>query len=612
MIKMGCRRFLAISSVFVIVVAGGDTPCPDVCTCPSPYRVDCCNSSLTHIPKNLVSVVMFLNVSSNNFHELRKGSFSVRHIKILDLSNNRISVIENDALIELEDLIFLYIGRNEIVSLDQDVFRMNHRLEFLKLDNNILELPVSRPFLDIPSLKSLDMSSCNIRSLPEKTFVRISSLTELRLTQNRIQTLDSKVFLPLKSLKSLYLSGNLLRTLQKDLFAMLQELVVLDLSYNELQTLHPLVFTFLESAEILELSGNRLETLGVDVFTPLTSLKRLHLHKNMLNTLNRKQFSKLNNLAVLDLSDNHLDNLQLHIICDINNLTYLKVSDNQLACNCSLWELWKWSEEKGVRIVSTCEEPDFKLSAKNFESFQHNKSCNAIMCGVKMETKFPEEIVSHVFVYVITCVGLLLVVIACAITTCVVVRYRKEFCKKRNIHMSAIECSQITNTLSGIPYEEYIVHVRHQQDLQKELCCQHQDVLLRNRVQRERSKSLKALPIVKHQNIRHSYHEYHSSSAADNEREWSNADTLPSNKRSSVYLASMSSHPIKHEPLKTLRDLSDSEPKLKNCPKNVSVLNRNPLSISSLICQTTKEDPVLESVHDVSSSGSETVTHERL
>lgn len=606
--KMSIRRFLAISTMFVTVVAAGDMPCPDVCACPSQYRVDCCNASLTHIPRHLASDVMFLNASSNNIHALSMGSFNSHHIKILDFSNNRISIIEKDALAELEDLIFLYLDRNEIVSVDQDVFRMNHKLEFLKLDNNILNLPAGRPFLNIPSLSSLDMSSCSIASLPEKTFVRTSSLKELRLTHNRLQTLDPKVFLPLKSLQFLYLSGNLLRTLQKDLFVMLKKLVVLDLSNNELQTLHPKVFTFLESVELLELSGNKLKTLGADVFTPLTSLKTLHLHKNSLKTLNKKQFSELYNLAFLDLSGNYLDNLQLHVICYLNNLTYFKVSDNWLACNCGLWEVWNWSIEKEVRIVSTCEEQDFEFSAKNFESLHYNKSCNASLCGVEMEMKHPEQIISSVYVYVITCVSLLLVLIVCIITTCVVFKYHKELCKKRNIHVPAIECSQIRNVLSGIEHSDYIVHVQHQQELRKALHHQHQQTLLRNHIQRERSKSLKALPIVKHQNIRHSYHECHLSSVTDNEREWSNADTLPSNKRSSIYLTSMSSHPIKPEPSKTPRDVSVSAPKLKDYPKNSPVCNetssaiyRNPLSTSSLKCEAQTEKPKFGSVHDLSS-----------
>jgi Leucine-rich repeat (LRR) protein len=111
---MGSGRFLAIGTMFVTVVAASDTPCPQVCTCPSRYRTDCCNSSLTRIPEDLLSDVRFLNVSGNNFHSLENGAFNVHRIKILDLSNNRISTIEKEALTELEDLIYLYLGRNEI------------------------------------------------------------------------------------------------------------------------------------------------------------------------------------------------------------------------------------------------------------------------------------------------------------------------------------------------------------------------------------------------------------------------------------------------------------------------------------------------------------------
>lgn len=614
-VKMSSRRFLVISTLFATLVAGGDVPCPDVCTCPSPYRANCCNFSLTHVPRNLGGGVMFLNASSNNLRALRKGSFDVHRIKILDLTNNKISVVEKDTFTELVDLIFLYLGRNEIVSLDQDVFRMNHRLEFLKLDHNILDLPAGRPFLNVPSLRSLDMSSCNVRSLPEKTFTNISSLQELRLTRNRLKTLDPKVFLPFKSLKSLYLSGNLLRSVQKDLFVMMKDLIVLDLSNNELHTLQSDVFAFLESVELLELSGNKLKTLGVDAFTPLTGLKRLHLQNNSLDTLSKTQFSKLYNLAVLDLSRNHLDNLQLRVICHLNNLTYFKVSDNWLACDCGLWELWNWSVENEIRVVSTCDEPYFEFSAKNFESLRHNKSCNATLCIVEIETKFQEQMISSVYLYVIICVVLVLVLIACAITTFVVFRYRKAFCEKRKTQPSAVERIQIRNIVLGTQRDD-IVHVQHQQELQKQLRRQHQETFLRNRIQREQSGSLKALPILKHQNIRHSYHESHLSSVADNEREWSNADTLPSNQRSSVYLTTMSSYAIKPKTFNNSRDLSVSEPKLEY-PKNSPVCNetsinvlKNPLSSSSSKCETATEKPKYESVHDVSSSGSETVTRE--
>jgi Leucine-rich repeat (LRR) protein len=605
---MDSGRILAISTVFVTVVAAGDTSCPDVCICPSLYRVDCCNALLTRIPRNLVDNVRFLNATGNNLISLRKGAFSVHHIKILDLSSNRISAIENDAVGELEYLIFLYLSRNEIVTLDQDVFAMNRRLEFLKLDNNMLDLPVGRPFLNIPSLKSLDISLCSISSLPEETFVKLPSLEVLALAHNKLQDLPRKVFLHLKSLKYLYLPHNFLRALHEDLFVMLKKLVVLDLSNNELQTLRPQVFTFLESVELLKLSGNRLKTLDFDVFTPLIRLEGLYLDKNVLNVLNGRHFSELNNLAFLDISGNHLDTSQLHLTCHLRNLTYLKVSDNRLACDCALWELWNWSLEKGVIIFSTCDESDFEFSVNNLESFRFNNSCNITLCDVRNVTEFSEQILFPVYLYVIVSASLLLVFTACVITFCVVVKYRKDFCKRRNIQPAVSDYPQNIISSVGTKNNEGVAPAQRHK-LPEEL--HRHERLRKTRVKMGHSVSLKALPTVERRNIRHSYHECHVPSVADDDREWSNADTLPLNNRSSVFLQSMCSHAPK---LETRKDRSTSEPKLKVCRNDLSTNETgltapiNPLSVSTLERQTSLKVPRFENVHDVSSSESDSGT----
>lgn len=605
---MGSGRILAIGTVFVTVVAAGDTPCPDVCTCPSLYRADCCSASLTRIPRNLVSDVRFLNATGNNFISLRKGAFSVHHIKLLDLSNSQISEIEKDALRELEYLIFLYLSRNRIVSLDQNVFTMNRRLEVLKLDYNILSFPHGRPFLNIPSLKSLDITSCGIKSLPEETFVMVSNLEELTLARNSLQDLPRKVFLHLKSLKYLYLSHNFLKALHEDLFVMSKKLVILDLSNNELQTLHPQLFTFLHSVEILKLSGNRLKTVNFDVFAPLMRLESLYLDRNVLNVLHGSQFSVLNNLALLDISGNHLDSLQLLLMCHLKNLTYLKVSDNRLACDCAVWELWKWSLETGVRIFSTCDEPDFEFSVKNFESFKFNNSCNATVCGIINVTEFSEEILFPVYLCVIISASLLLVSVACGVTFCVVVRYGKDFFKRRNIQVSINDFPQNTTSPVGRQHDEFFAPAQSSK-ISEDLHLHER--LRKNRANVGQSVSLKSFPTAERRNIRHSYHESRVFSVADDDRAWSNADTVPSTNRSSGFLQSMCSHPPE---LETHKDRSISEPKLKVFRKDLSTNETglhtpvNSLSISTLECQTSFKTPRFENVHDALSSEPETAT----
>jgi len=605
--KMGTGRILAISTMFVTVVAVGDTPCPEVCACPSLYRADCYSASLTHIPRNLASDVRFLNATGNNFPSLRKGAFNVHHIKLLDLSNSKISEIENDALKELEYLIFLYLSRNKIVSVDQNVFTMNRRLEVLKLDYNILDFPQDRPFLRIPSLKSLDISSCSIRSLPEEAFVWLPSLEELTLARNNLQYLPRKVFLHLKSLKYLYLSHNFLTALQEDLFVMSKKLVILDLSNNELQTLHPQMFTFLQNVEILKLSDNRLKTVHFDVFVPLINLENLYLDQNVLNVLNGSQFSVLNNLTHLDISGNHLDSLQLLLMCHLKNLTYLKVSDNRLACDCAVWELWNWSLEKGIFFFSTCDEPDFEFSVKNFESFQINNSCNATVCGKRNVTDFSEQILFPIYLYGIISAGLLLVSVACGITFYVVARHSKDFFKPRNIQIPINYYHQNTTSPVGRQHECFAPAQRSEtsEDLHR------QEWLRKNRVKVGKSVSLKTLPTAERRNTRHSYHEGRVSAVADDDMAWSNVDTVSSKNVSSVFLQSMCSHPPK---LETRKNLSISEPKLKVCRKDISSKETglhtsvNPLSISTLECQTSLKTPRVKNVHDASSLELETAT----
>jgi hypothetical protein len=310
----------------------------------------------------------------------------------------------------------------------------------------------------------------------------------------------------------------------------------------------------------------------------------------------------------LDISGNHLDSLQLLLMCHLQNLTYLKVSDNRLACDCAVWELWKWGLEKGVRIFATCVEPDFEFSVKNLESFQSNNSCNANVCVIRNVTEFPEEILFPVYLYVIISVILLLVTVACGITFCVVVRYRKDFFKRRNIQVSVKDYPQNTTFPVGRQHNECFAPSQRSkisEDLHRH------ERLRKNRVKVGQSVSLKSLPTAERRSIRHSYHESRVSSVADDDRAWSNADTLPSNNRSLVFLQSMSSYPPK---LETSKDRSISEPKLKVCRKDLSTNETglytpvNPLSISTLECQTSLKTPKFENVHDASSSEPETAT----
>ena len=124
-----------------------------------------------------------------------------------------------------------------------------------------------------------------------------------------------------------------------------------------------------------------------------------------------------------------------------------------------------------------------------------------------------------------------------------------------------------------------------QLELQHELHRRHQENLMRNH---EHSSSLRTLSERDqgNHNIRHSYHEQRLPTVADEEREWFNADTLPSTNRTSNFLPHRSS-PIRSNSSES-RDRSMSEPRLKEQPKFESNIleedTSTPKGSTSVLC----------------------------
>ena len=83
------------------------------------------------------------------------------------------------------------------------------QLETLDLGQNELEFISEEAFVSLLQLKRLYLDSNQLATVPSPTILRplSSSLTHLNLGQNAIQTLQSDVFLPLRSLKQLNLTG---------------------------------------------------------------------------------------------------------------------------------------------------------------------------------------------------------------------------------------------------------------------------------------------------------------------------------------------------------------------------------------------------------------------
>ncbi|XP_004764048.1 toll-like receptor 6 [Mustela putorius furo] len=131
----------------------------------SEFAVDMSNMKLTHVPKNLPP-----------------------KMKILDMSQNRISELHISDMSYLSGLKVLRLSHNRIWCLDFRIFKFNQNLEYLDLSHNQLQ-NISCHL--ITSLKHLDLSFNDFDVLPIcKEFVNLTQLHFLGLSATKLRQLD--------------------------------------------------------------------------------------------------------------------------------------------------------------------------------------------------------------------------------------------------------------------------------------------------------------------------------------------------------------------------------------------------------------------------------------
>ncbi|KAG5854078.1 hypothetical protein ANANG_G00033710 [Anguilla anguilla] len=136
-----------------------------------------------------------------------------------------------------------------------------------------------------------------------------------------------------------------------------------------------------------DLSTNRISSLDASLFDPLTSLKELYLQGNRLTTLPRGIFG-CGTLSVLDLSNNQISTLEERICDKLFNLTEINLSRNPFVCDCKLFRLVSWLQERGVRVRKVesmqCQWP---VELRN----QPVLNVSLLMCGLNYAACLPDS-----------------------------------------------------------------------------------------------------------------------------------------------------------------------------------------------------------------------------
>lgn len=196
--------------------------------------IDLSQNKLNAMPAKLLKEQAKLEeffISKNLVKEIKDETFSGLKLKVIDLSENHISICSIElvpsALVLLTDFVSGIIGDTAFKSLIY--------LEILNIRNNRLTKISNKLFDSVPNLIELDLTLNKISNISENAFAHLDNLVELRLGQNSLQAIPSGLFAHLKKLTKLMLFSNNFVTLNANDFLGLDNVISVMLNNNILK-----------------------------------------------------------------------------------------------------------------------------------------------------------------------------------------------------------------------------------------------------------------------------------------------------------------------------------------------------------------------------------------
>jgi len=267
--------------------------------------VDVSRSGLTQVPAALTRSIRTLQLAGNSVTTIRCGDLdSYPLLQLLNLADNQLEELEEDALGRLEVLSTLYLSGNHLLIIPRS---LPAGLITLHLQRNNIQQLNSSDLQGLPRLKHLSLRCSGITVIQNGAFSQLTALETLDISEN-----------PLKSLPGNALSGPLMTVLR-------------------LSHLGGILFSASDTKEMSfpVTSPERLEVLELDSSPTLAQ-------QLLADTAALAAFRQLRELNLINTG---LTNLRSDLFHFLPRLRTLRLNGNQWECEGMLW-LANWIQQQ--------------------------------------------------------------------------------------------------------------------------------------------------------------------------------------------------------------------------------------------------------------------------
>ncbi|XP_051176827.1 toll-like receptor Tollo [Leptopilina boulardi] len=265
-----------------------------------------------HAFKNL-SKLQDLSLSGNALSDVPEAVRELQSLKTLDLGNNRVSRIDNES----------FVGLNELYGL--------------RLVDNKLENISRNAFASLPSLQVLNLASNMIRHVEPDAFAKNTVMRAIRLDSNQLTEIRG-VFAGLSSLVWLNISDN--KLLWFDYTDVPPSLTWLDMHANQINKLGN-YYARQDNLQIkmLDASYNFITEIS-DINIP-NSIETLFLNNNKINKIADGTFLDKTNLDKVVLYGNEIQHLEvaaleLQLVPGNRQVPSFYIGNNPILCDCTM------------------------------------------------------------------------------------------------------------------------------------------------------------------------------------------------------------------------------------------------------------------------------------